>query len=164
MFKFFRRIISVMNEKIKDLLERYSHSSSGNLLPILQDIQEEIGYLSEEAIVMVGKHLNVPTSKIFGLATFYNQFRFQPKGKFHFQVCHGTSCHLKGAVSLIDYLEKTLKVKAGHTARNGNYSLEVVPCMGACSLSPVIAVNGKFYGNLTFDSLKELINEIQDKL
>ncbi|MFP4555280.1 MAG: NAD(P)H-dependent oxidoreductase subunit E [Bacteroidales bacterium] len=153
-----------MNEKIKDLLDRYSHSSTGNLLPILQDIQQETGYLSEEAIVMVGKHLSMPTSKIYGLATFYNQFRFQPKGKFHFQLCHGTSCHLMGAVSMIEFLEKTLKVKAGYTTRNGNYSLEIVPCMGACSLSPVIAINGKFHGNLTFDALKELINEIQDKL
>ncbi len=133
-------------------------------MPILQEIQDEIGYIPEEAVVLVGKHLQIPTSKIFGLATFYNQFRFQPKGKYHFQVCHGTSCHLNGAVNLIDFLEKNLKVKAGYTTRNGNYSLEIVPCMGACGLSPVIAINGKFYGKLNIAELRSILDEIQENL
>lgn len=150
-----------MVSKIEELLEKYSHASSDSLIPILQDIQDEIGFLSEEAIVVVGKHLNMPTSKIFGLATFYNQFRFQPKGKIHIQLCHGTSCHLMGAVNLIEYLEKSLKIKAGQTSRNGKFSLEIVPCMGACGLSPVISINGKFYEKLDAHKLKVILEEIQ---
>ena len=149
-----------MKSRIEELLEKFSHVSRDSLIPILQEIQDEIGFLSEEAIVLVGKHLNMPTSKIFGLATFYNQFRFQPKGTTHIQLCHGTSCHLMGALTLIEYLEKTLKIKAGQTSRNGKYSLEIVPCMGACGLSPVISINGKFHGKLNADRLKELVQEI----
>lgn len=151
-----------MKTKIQELLEKYSHASNDSLIPILQDIQDEIGFLSEEAVVLVGKHLGMPTSKIFGLATFYNQFRFQPKGTTHIQLCHGTSCHIMGAVTLIEYLEKRLKIKAGQTSRNGKYSIEVVPCMGACGLSPVISVNGKFYGKLILEQLKEILDEIID--
>jgi NADH-quinone oxidoreductase subunit E len=149
-----------MKAKIHELLEKYSHASNDSLIPILQDIQDEIGFLSEEAIVLVGKHLDMPTSKIFGLATFYNQFRFEPKGTTHIQLCHGTSCHIMGAITLIEYLEKRLKIKAGQTSRNKKYSIEVVPCMGACGLSPVIAVNGKFYGKLNLEQLKEILDDI----
>ena len=110
--------------------------------------------------VLVGKHLKMPTSKIFGLATFYNQFRFQPRGNTHIQLCHGTSCHIMGAVTLIELVEKTLKIKSGQTSRNGKYSLEVVPCMGACGLSPVISINGRFHSKLTVDRLKEILQEV----
>jgi len=149
-----------MENAINSLLERYSHSRRDSLIPILQDIQEEVGYLSEEAIVLVGRHLNMPTSKIYGLATFYNQFRFEPKGKYHIQICHGTACHLLGAVKIIEIIEKKLKIKAGQTSRNGKFSLEVVPCIGACSQSPVISVNGEFYSNLTEDILKQLLMDL----
>lgn len=151
-----------MKTRIQELLEKHSLASQDSLIPILQEIQDEIGFLSEDAIVLVGKHLNMPTSKIFGLATFYNQFRFQPRGKTHIQLCHGTSCHIMGAVTLIELVEKTLKIKSGQTSRNGKYSLEVVPCMGACALSPVISINGKFYGKLTADSLKDILQEAME--
>jgi NADH-quinone oxidoreductase E subunit len=149
-----------MKEKVELLLEKYSHANRESLIPILQEIQDEVGYLSEDAIVLVGNHLDIPTSKIFGLATFYNQFRFQPKGKYHIQMCHGTSCHVMGATTVIEIVEKTLKLKVGQTSRNGNFSLEIVPCMGACALSPVISINGKFYGRLTMVKLKEVLDEI----
>jgi NADH-quinone oxidoreductase E subunit len=149
-----------MENAINSLLEKYSHSRRDSLIPILQEIQEEVGYLSEEAIVLVGQHLNIPTSKIYGLATFYNQFRFEPKGKYHIQICHGTACHLLGAVRIIDIVEKKLKIKAGQTARNGKFSLEVVPCIGACSQSPVISINGEFHSNLTEDILKQILVDL----
>ena len=149
-----------MENKIEILLEKYSHSRRDSLIPILQDIQEEIGYLSEEAIVIVGKHLDLPTSKIYGLATFYNQFRFEPKGVNHIQVCHGTACHMLGAVSIIEIIEKKLKIKSGQTSRNGKYSLEVMPCIGACAQSPVIAINGEYHSNLTAEKMKQLLVEL----
>jgi len=149
-----------MENKIEVLLEKYSHSRRDSLIPILQDIQEEIGYLSEEAIIIVGKQLHLPTSKIYGLATFYNQFRFEPKGTNHIQVCHGTACHMLGAVSIIEIIEKKLKIKAGQTSRNGKYSLEVVPCIGACSQSPVISINGEYFSNLTHERIKQVLVEL----
>jgi NADH-quinone oxidoreductase subunit E len=149
-----------MENKIEILLEKYSHSRRDSLIPILQDIQEEIGYLSEEAIVIVGKHLDLPTSKIYGLATFYNQFRFEPKGISHIQVCHGTACHMFGAVSIIEIIEKKLKIKAGQTSRNGKYSLEVVPCIGACAQSPVISINGEYQSNLTLERMKQILVDL----
>lgn len=149
-----------MENRIGELLEKYSHSRRDSLIPILQEIQEEIGFLSEEAIVLVGKHLNMPTSKIYGLATFYNQFRFEPRGKYHIQVCHGTACHILGAVQIIDIIEKRLKIKVGQTSRNGKFSLEVVPCIGACAQAPLIIVNGEYHSNLTLERIKEILNEL----
>lgn len=149
-----------MENKIEILLEKYSHSRRDSLIPILQDIQDEIGYLSEDAIVLVGRHLSMPTSKIYGLATFYNQFRFEPRGKHHIQICHGTACHMLGTVSIIDLLEKKLKIKAGQTTRNGKFSLEVVPCIGACAQAPIISINGEFYSSLTIEKIKEILVEL----
>jgi NADH-quinone oxidoreductase subunit E len=149
-----------MKDIIGSLLDKYSHSKRDSLIPILQDIQEEVGYLSEEAIVLVGQHLDMPTSKIYGLATFYNQFRFEPKGKYHLQVCHGTACHLLGGARIIDIIEKKLKIKAGQITRNGKFSLEVVPCIGACAQAPVISINSEYSRNLTEERLKQILAEL----
>ncbi|MHC1705313.1 MAG: NADH-quinone oxidoreductase subunit NuoE [Tenuifilaceae bacterium] len=149
-----------MENKIEILLEKYSHSRRDSLIPILQDIQEEVGYLSEEAIVLVGRHLEMPTSKIYGLATFYNQFRFEPKGNYHIQICHGSACHILGAVPIIEIIEKKLKIKAGQTSRNGKFSIEVVPCIGACAQAPIIVINGEYHSNLTLERLKEILREL----
>ncbi len=149
-----------MENKIEVLLEKYSHSRRDSLIPILQEIQEEVGYLSEDAIVLVGQHLEMPTSKIYGLATFYNQFRFEPKGLFHIQVCHGTACHLLGSERIIDIIEKKLKIKAGQTTRNGKFSLEVVQCIGACAQSPVISINGEYYCNLTLERIRQILIDL----
>lgn len=150
----------MMKETLNRLLEKYSHVRRDSLIPILQDIQDEIGYLSEEAVVMVGQHLNLPTSKIYGLATFYNQFRFEPRGKYHILLCHGTACHLNGGQPLIDYVEKLLKIKAGQTTRNGQFSIEVVSCLGACAQAPVMVINGEYYSNLTPDKAKEILEDL----
>lgn len=152
-----------MKGKVEEILERYSHAGADSLIPILQDIQDEMGYLTEEAIETIGRSLGIASSKIYGLATFYNQFRFQPRGRCHIQVCHGTSCHLMGASTLIEQLEKRLKVKAGQTSRNGAFSLEVIPCMGVCAHSPAIQVNGKFYSKLTAQGFTELLGELESE-
>lgn len=144
-------------EAIKNIFIKYPEAGRDNLIPILQDIQNVEGFLSKESIVEVGSYLNMPSSKIFGVATFYNQFRFQPNGKYHIQVCRGTACHVLGSATVLQEMEKQLKVKAGETTRDGLFSIEVVACIGACGLAPVISVNGEFYAKVNANSLAEII-------
>lgn len=145
--------------KISSVRGKHENPGRDNLIPILQSIQDEIGYLSEEAVVEVGKNLNLPASKIYGVATFYNQFRFEPKGKYHIQVCRGTACHVLGSATVLEKLESILKTKAGQTSRDELFSIEVVACIGACGLAPVIAVNGEFHAKVTEESIEGIVNE-----
>lgn len=152
-----------MKTDIETILEKYPDKGRDNLIPLLQDIQEKYGYLSENSIISVGKYLSLPTSKIFGVATFYNQFRFEPKGKYHVQVCRGTACHVLGSATVLKELEKQLKIKAGQTTKDQQFSIEVVACIGACGLAPVISINGEFHAKVTTDSIKEIINAYRNK-
>lgn len=131
----------------------------GYLIPILQEIQEEHGYLPKEAILQAAAYLDLPTSKIFGVATFYNQFKLFPPGKYRIQVCRGTACHVRGSLNLLETLETELGISAGQTARDRLFSLETVACMGACSIAPVIAINGEFYGRLDRKKLLKIVAE-----
>jgi NADH-quinone oxidoreductase E subunit len=148
-------------DKITEVLQAYPDASRDNLIPILQDVQEAVGFLSEEAVQEVGAHLNLPASKIYGVATFYNQFRFEPKGRFHIQVCRGTACHVLKSATVLQKLEKLLKLKAGHTSRDGLFSIEVVACIGACGLAPVLCVNNEFHAKVTEESLPAILEEYQ---
>lgn len=133
------------------------------LIPILQELQEAEGYLSREAIVDVGRRLGLPASKIYGVATFYNQFRFEPLGKFHIQICRGTACHVKGAAAVMDRLQRELSIEADQTTRDGLFSLEVVACIGACGLAPVISVNGAFHANLAPDDVPGILDAYRNR-
>lgn len=150
------------NSNVDAVLEKYLHHGRESLIPILQEIQDCLGYIPESALERVGKTLNIPTSKIYGLATFYNQFRFVPKGKYHITLCKGSACHMMGATSLLAQIEKELKIKQGQTTRNGAFSIEVVPCMAACSQAPLISVNGQFFPKLTLDRVKEIIESFRN--
>lgn len=152
-----------MDSSLDLIIENYKGSGKDALIPLLQEIQETEGYLSESAIVKTGQMLHIPTSKIFGVATFYNQFRFEPKGKYHIQICRGTACHVLGSATVLSELEKHLKAKAGTTTRDGLFSIEVVACIGACGLAPVVAINGEFYAKVTAGSLKEILESYKAK-
>jgi len=152
-----------MKTAIESILEKYDNCGRDSLISLLQDIQENEGYLSEEAIVRTGKKLKIPTSKIYGVATFYNQFRFEPTGKYHIMVCRGTACHVLGSLTVLQEIEKNLKIKAGQTTRDGLFSIEIVACMGACGLAPVINVNGTFHANVTAQSIKGIIESYRNK-
>lgn len=145
---------------MKEIFEKYSKDRE-NLIPVLQAIQEKEGYLSEDSIVEVGKYLGLPASKVFGVATFYNQFRFQPKGKYHIQLCRGTACHVLGSATVLEELQKALKIKNNETTKDGKFSLEVVACIGACGLAPVVNINGEFYGKVTKDSLLNILKSLE---
>ncbi len=145
------------------ILEKHPDARRDKLIPILQEIQETCGYLTEETIVKVGQHLHLPASKIYGIATFYNQFTFIPRGRYHLRICHGTSCHASGARALIREAEKLLKIAHGETTRDGMFSLEIVACMGACSRTPVIEINGEYFPLTDSSQLREILDRILQK-
>lgn len=150
-------------KSLGSILDAHPGARREALIPILQEVQEAQGYLSREAIVTVGRHLRLPASKVYGVATFYNQFRFQPLGAFHIQVCRGTACHVKGSLSTLEAVCRELGVGPGQTTRDGLFSVEVVACLGACGLAPVVCINGEFHGSVTADSLKRLLADCREK-
>lgn len=142
---------------ITEIIERYSPATRNSLIPLLQEVQAAQGFVSREAVEAVGAHLGLSTAKVYGVATFYNQFRFHPAGRFHIQLCRGTACHVKGSSTLQATLEHMLGIKAGQTSPDGLFSLEVVACIGACGLAPVIAINGEFHAAVTPSKLERII-------
>lgn len=144
--------------KLEEILEKFPRIKRNTLIPILQDVQDAYGYIPEEAIYRIGTHLSLPPSKVYGLATFYNQFTFNPKGSIHILVCNGSSCHLAGSGDLLDEIYKWLDIRDGQTTRDGHFSLEIQSCIGACAQSPVIAFNGTWYTEVTLTELKEIIS------
>lgn len=152
-----------MSTTVDNILKKKPGVGRDALIPILQEVQDAEGYLSKEAVSKIGKQLDLPSSKIFGVATFYNQFRFKPLGKYHIQVCRGTACHVKGSLAVMDRLKRELKVEAGDTTSDGLFSLEVVACIGACGLAPVIAVNGEYHANLVSDDIPKILESYRNK-
>ncbi len=150
-------------EGLEAILAGHPDAKRDELIPILQEVQEVLGYLSGEAIERIGEHLSLPTSKVYGVATFYNQFRFQPRGRYHIQVCRGTACHVKGSASILEALKQELGIEPGQTSRDGAFSLEVVACIGACGLAPVITINGEFFAKLTPKKTRSLIAEHRER-
>jgi NADH-quinone oxidoreductase subunit E len=149
--------------KVKAILGKYPNAKRESLIPILQDIQEACGYLSREMVNEVANYIDLPPAKIYGVATFYNQFRFQPLGKYHVMICRGTACHVKGSKKVLDMVVRALGIQPGQTTRDGLFSLGVVACMGACGLAPVISINGEFHAKVTPKKLSGIIAEIKEK-
>ncbi len=149
--------------EIDEILQRHPSAGRSDLIPILQEVQEAHGYVSKDAVVRISGHLGLPTAKVYGVATFYNQFRFAPPGKFHIQVCRGTACHVKGSAGILESVQRAAKVQPGQTTRDGLFSLEVVACIGACGLAPVICVNGEFHAKLTAEMVKGIIDEYRER-
>jgi NADH-quinone oxidoreductase E subunit len=143
------------------ILARYKSGRREDLIPLLQEIQEETGFLSREAIVRAGSMLGLSTTKIYGLATFYDQFRFIPSGRVHIKICNGTSCFLNGSEDVVRKLREVLGIEPGHTTRDGNFSYETVTCMGGCPSGPVILVNGDYHTHVKPEIIPELISRIK---
>ena len=149
-------------ENVETVLARHPNATRDALIPILQEVQEVLGYLPQEAMMATGKHLGLPSSKVYGVATFFNQFRFQPKGQHHFTICRGTACHVKGSGKVLERSTKLLKLQPGQTSRDRLFSLEVVACIGACGLAPVMNVNGEFHAKVTPLRLGKLVQECRE--
>jgi NADH-quinone oxidoreductase subunit E len=118
------------------------------LIPCLQIVQDRLSYLPPEAIEMVASHFEIPTSDVFGVATFYNQFRFTPPGKQSVKVCLGTACHVKGGEIILENFERKLQIKEGQTTADREFSIDRVACVGCCALAPVALVGETVYGKM----------------
>jgi NADH-quinone oxidoreductase subunit E len=150
-----------MANSVDSILINYKSGRRDDLIPILQEIQEQTGFLSEEAIIKVGNLLGMSTTKIYGLATFYDQFRFVPYGKIHLKICHGTSCFLNGSQAIIKNIRDMLAIEPGETTRDGSFSYEIVSCMGGCNNGPVISVNGEYHTHIRPEQLPDLISRLK---
>jgi NADH-quinone oxidoreductase subunit E len=156
-----RLLMTAVDEELTRIFQNYPDGGRDSLIPIMQEVQDTKGYISRDSVVAIGQYLKLPSSKIYGVATFYNQFRFQAIGKYHIQVCRGTACHVKGSGALLEVIKQELKIQDGETTRDGLFSIEVVACIGACGLAPVIAVNGEFHAKLTQEDARKLLKKIR---
>ncbi len=120
-----------------------------NLVPLLQEVQMGLGYLPKKALQAIADFLGMPDVEVWGVATFYNQFRFVPLGKYHTMVCMGTACHLAGGRLILEALERELGIRVGETANDGSFSLERVACIGCCMLAPVIVIKDRILPKMT---------------
>jgi NADH:ubiquinone oxidoreductase subunit E len=150
-----------MGTEIDTILKKYKSGRREDLIPLLQEIQDDNGYLSEEAIVRVGSFIGLSTTKIFGLATFYDQFRFFPAGKIRIKICNGTSCFLNGSRAVINKIKEETSLNEGQTSRDGNLSYELVTCMGGCNNGPVISINEEYYPHVKPDQVPDLIKKLR---
>jgi NADH-quinone oxidoreductase subunit E len=146
-------------EQLARIVAQYPEGRRENLIPLLQDVQEAFGYLATEAMQAIGAHLGLPASKVFGVATFYNQFKFEPPGQCHCQVCRGTACHVQGSARVLDAVSAELGIAPGHTTRDGRFSLEVVACMGACGLAPVVSMDGDVHAGVSPNGVRKLVKK-----
>ncbi len=141
------------------IFEKYTKDDKSSLIPLLQDVQSIYGYLPEIALQDIAGFVGMPLSRVYGVATFYNQFRLTPLGENIIKVCRGTACHVKASANILYALETNLNIKAGETTRDKKFTLEVVNCIGACSIAPVITVNDEYYGRITVKDVPSIIKK-----
>lgn len=144
--------------KVKDILKKYPREKRYTLA-LLQDIQKEFSYIPKGTLNMVSEYVDTPVSKLYGMATFYKALSLTPKGKHVITVCDGTACHVRGASSVLEEVQKLLKIMPGETTKDGKFSLQIVNCLGSCAIAPVMVVDEKFYGKLTPNMIKEILSE-----
>jgi NADH-quinone oxidoreductase subunit E len=144
-----------------DFRNQHYVGQEGRLIPLLQKAQETDGYLTRDRILEIHRETGIPLSNIYGVATFYAQFRMTPVGKNLIRVCHGTACHVAGAKDIGEAIEETLQISNGQTTADRLFTLETVSCIGCCSLAPVIMINHDTYGNLSERQVKKVIKQVQ---
>ncbi len=145
-----------MEDHLAEILSTHTGRRS-ELIPILQEAQEKFGYLSDDVIAEVAEFTHVPESTVFGVASFYTQFRFVPQGRNLISVCRGTACHVRGAPMILDEVSRQLSIEDGGTTPDLEYTLETVACIGCCALAPCLTVNGKVEAKLNPKKVKDLL-------
>lgn len=150
-------------EQEAELLEfiREEKNEKGCLMPIIQKAQDIYGYLPYEVQKMIADELSIPLEKVYGIATFYSQFKLNPQGKYQISVCMGTACYVKGSGEILSKLEEKLGITEGECTPDGKFSLDACRCLGACGLAPVMTINGEVYGRLTVDMLDGILEKYE---
>lgn len=152
-----------MNDKLREILQA-PVTGKGDLIPLLQKAQEAEGYVSEEAIYAIAEKLRVPASEVFGVLSFYAQFRLRPMGKHNVKICRGTACHVRGSPLIVTAVESELQLENGDdTTADGLFTVEKIACFGACSLAPVMVIDGRTYGRLSPDKARRLIRKTAEE-
>ncbi len=149
-----------MSESIEALLQKHARTPE-NLIPILQDVQRQFGYISSESIKQISRHLRISENQVFGVSSFYAQFRFTKPGEHSIRVCLGTACHVRGGATLLETLERGLEIKCGETTPDGKYDLDRVACLGCCALSPVVQIDREIHSRVTVSKLTQLRNSYE---
>lgn len=161
---------SLSKEKIDEIVEsayqRHKHSNpmQSGLIILMQEVQSEIGFLPREALEKTSELMDIPLSHIYGVATFFHQFRLRPKGKHIITVCRGTACHVQGSGDLMTLLRQSLRLKEGEdTTQDGLFTVMQVRCLGACGLAPIMKVDEEFYGNVTAPNITRVLNKYRSE-
>lgn len=151
------------SKMIDAILQKYNYSKSA-IIAIMQDIQKDYHYLPEEVLAYIAKHLDISEAKIYGVATFYENFSLEPKGKYVIKVCDGTACHVRKSTPILEEFRKQLNVTANHpTTDDRLFTVETVSCLGACGLAPVCTVNDKVHASMTPEKAKQLIKQLKEE-
>lgn len=146
--------------KVESIVSESKQLGRG-LVSTLQDIQSELNYLPEEALVRVAEGLELPLSQVYGVATFYTSFSLKPRGRHCVNVCLGTACHVRGAEQILGKLERSLQVRVGETTPDMEFTLEKVNCVGACALGPVVVTDGKYFGDMNPPKVERMLRECE---
>ena len=152
-----------MDKDFLNILNKYPDKSGKDLIPVLQDLQNKFGYISEKHINDLSNQFDLACSKIYSVATYYNQFRFSPNTKTIIKICEGSACHAFRSHEIHEELLKQLRINENGVSSDGNFSIERVPCFGACALAPVIEINGTFYTRLNKRKLIKILNDLKEK-
>jgi NADH-quinone oxidoreductase subunit E len=147
---------SNMKEKLDTIFSQFN-GTKDELIPIMEAVQEEFGYLPKEGMNAISRFLHIPESNIYGVATFYALFRLTPGGKRMVRVCRGTACHIRGGERILREVEKRLGIKPGETTSDMEFSLDTISCFGSCALSPVMVVNKTVYGRMTPAKISQIL-------
>ena len=145
-----------VQEKLEDIFSHYKGERQ-DLIPILQETQGKFRYLPAAAMREISKFLQIPESSVYGVSTFYAQFKLTPLGKKVIRVCRGTACHVRGSSKVLAEIEKQLGIKAGETTEDLEYTLETVACIGACALAPTMTIDNETYGKMTTKKVAEVL-------
>ena len=146
-------------EETKKITEKYD-TKKDNLIAILNEIQQKMGYIPKASQIVVSEYLNIPLAEVYGVITFYSRFTLIPKGENNISVCMGTACFVKGSKELLERAKERLGLEEGQTSEDGKFSLDTMRCVGACGLAPVFTVNDEVYGKATV----QLLDQVLDKL
>jgi NADH:ubiquinone oxidoreductase subunit E len=150
-------------KRIEHVLSQHPAGDPSVLVNVLHDLQDAFRYLPAKALKRAARHLNVPESRVFGVATFYEGFHLEPRGEHVCTVCMGTACHVRGAPRLLEEAERDLGIHSGQTTRDLKFTLEHVNCVGACALGPLVIIDGQYQGHMTPDRLRRHIGKLKKK-